>query len=267
MSLIYFTKTSIGYSHLNCGKLCQDFSATYHDDDRTVITACDGHGGNIYVRSHKGSQFASDAIMHVFTRLKSNVFSKLTCEEVAQKLRLNILCEWNALVEKDVVAHPFDESELATLSDEERFRLKSNGVKAYGSTLNGAMVLGDKLVCVNLGDGGVFLLNKGAIAAAFDEEDEEPVANVTFSLCQEDAYKHIKVGIFDVNTIDGVLICTDGLVNPYQNVSNFNQSFVQPVRALANRGRLDKIEQFVVKFGAEIGIGDDVSLGLMIFKK
>ena len=58
--IAYFTKTNIGYSHLKANKRCQDYSACYHDEERTIITACDGHGGALYVRSHLGSKFASD---------------------------------------------------------------------------------------------------------------------------------------------------------------------------------------------------------------
>ena len=51
---IFFTKTETGYAHTNAGKRCQDFSASYSDEERTIVTACDGHGGNVYIRSHLG---------------------------------------------------------------------------------------------------------------------------------------------------------------------------------------------------------------------
>ena len=36
--MIYFTKTSRGYSHINNNIVCQDYSASYHDDEKTIIT-------------------------------------------------------------------------------------------------------------------------------------------------------------------------------------------------------------------------------------
>lgn len=262
--MIYFTKTSIGYGHLTNGKVCQDYSASYHDEERTIVTACDGHGGNVYIRSNMGSKFASEAIMQAFSRVQVDAFDKLPEAEIAENLRLNILCEWNAMVERHISKHPSIESEAKFLTDEEKFRLTTNLTKAYGSTLNGVMFVGDKLVCANLGDGGVFIIKDGQIQPAFAEDDEEPVANITYSLCQEDAYKHLNVSIFDASAIDGALICTDGVVNPYQSIVNFNESFAQPVCSLALNGSFYEIEQFVVKLGAEIGIGDDVSLGLIL---
>ena len=72
--IAYFTKTSIGYSHIKENKVCQDYSASYHDEERTIITACDGHGGDIYVRSHLGSKFASNAVIKVLRELERSDF-------------------------------------------------------------------------------------------------------------------------------------------------------------------------------------------------
>lgn len=265
MGTTCFTKTSIGYSHLKSGKICQDFSASYHDEERTIITACDGHGGRLYVRSHIGSKFASDAIMQVFSELKQSDFCRFTKDEILEKLRLQILCAWNGMVERDYSQDPVRKKECRLLSEHETMQLKLNSAKAYGTTLNGTMILGDKVVCASLGDGGIFLIRGDEIMPAFsDNGEEETVANITYSMCQEDAYRHLKTAMFDLAEIDGVLLCTDGIINPYRNLANFNQSFAQPVFALAKDERFSEIENFVVKLGAEIGIGDDVSLGLII---
>ena len=265
MELSCFSKTSVGYSHLKTGKVCQDFSATYHDEARTIVTACDGHGGSLYIRSHLGSKFASDAVMRVFSSLEETAFCRYSEEEIVEKLRLNILCEWNAMVERSISLSPIRKKECRPLSEKDELTLKLNAAKAYGTTLNGAMVLRDRLICASLGDGGVFLIKNGSIEPAFVEsEDEETVANITYSMCQEDAYKHLKTAIFDFTQIDGVMLCTDGLINPYRNLANFEQSFVRPVIALSTEGKTDEISDFVIKLGTEIGIGDDVSLGLIL---
>lgn len=265
MKWTYFTKTSIGYTHQRSGKPCQDFSACYHDEERTIATACDGHGGSMYIRSKQGSKFASDAVVQVFSQLSGNAFRRYSDSEIAEKIKLNILCEWNAMVERSISEEPIRRKETRHLSEQDEFQLKLNGAKAYGTTLNGAMVLGDKLVCASLGDGGVFLIKKGGIYPAFNEEDEEEtVANITYSMCQEDAFKHLKTGIFDMDDIDCVLLCTDGVINPYRNLENFNLSFVQPVVKLAKEEKLSEIGEFVTRLGTEIGIGDDVSLGLIV---
>ena len=71
---IFFTKTSIGYSHVTTNKRSQDFSASYNDEERTIVTACDGHGGNVYIHSHLGAKFASDAVIDVLRDLERTAF-------------------------------------------------------------------------------------------------------------------------------------------------------------------------------------------------
>lgn len=267
MDLLYYSKSSVGYSHIKTSKVCQDFSASYRDEDRTIITACDGHGGSMYIRSELGSKFASDAVMRVFSSLDEKAFKRYSNDKIAEKLRINILCEWNAMVERNVSSDPIRKKECRHLSDQDELSLRLNSAKAYGTTLNGAMVLGDKLVCASIGDGGVFIVKNGDVTPAFSEsDDEETVANITYSMCQEDAYKHLKTAVFDFSEIDGVLLCTDGLINPYRSLGNFTRSLVRPIIALSVKGRVDEIDDFVVKLGTQIGIGDDVSLGF-IFKQ
>ena len=105
------------------------------------------------------------------------------------------------------------------------------------------------------------MLRKGKITLAFDE-DEETVANLTYSMCQEDAYKHLQVQIFDFSNLDGVLLCTDGVLNPYQNLPNFQEEFVKPIAIKLQDGKEREIGDFITTLGEEIGIGDDVSLAV-----
>lgn len=259
--ITYFTKTSIGYSHIKEGKACQDFSSVYHDEERTILTACDGHGGNLYVRSDRGSRLASMAVIKVLQDIDKSAFFHYTKTKVAKKIKLQVLCEWNNLVDNDLSDRAISKRERVSLSEKDNFKLKSNPVRAYGTTLNGAMIYGNRLICVSLGDGGIFLIKRGRIIPAF-EDDEDAVANLTYSMCQEDAYEHLKVQIFDFNELDGVLLCTDGLINPYQSISNFENKLVKPICMKLLEGKQVEIDDFVKQMGEKIGIGDDVTLSL-----
>ena len=260
----HFNITATGYSHIKSGKVCQDHSISYYDGVRTVVTACDGHGGDVYVRSHRGSRFASLALLQAMMDSESLSFRKYTPDEIAHNLKLNVLCEWNRLVLEDIERFPIKKSELQGLSDEQVASIKQNPIKAYGSTLTGAMLYGNKLFCVQIGDGGCFLLNKGEIFPAFPESEDEPVANVTYSLCNEDAFEHIHAAVFDARVIDGALLCTDGVLGPYQSIENFKRSFVRPVVRCTLEGKTREVKEFICKLGAQGGIGDDVSLAMIL---
>lgn len=259
--IVYFTKTSVGYSHIKENKCCQDYSACYHDEERTVITACDGHGGDIYVRSHLGSKFASNAVVSVLKELERSDFYKYSRTDICNNLRLKILCEWNAMVEKHLAEKYLSKREVSHLSEDKVFRLKQAPETAYGTTLNAAMIFGNKLICVSIGDGGVFLVRKGEIALALPENGET-VANITDSMCQENAYEHLKIEIYDFSDLDGVIVCTDGLINPYQSMGNFKEKFVKPICMKLQNGKQGEIDEFIGSLGEKIGIGDDVSFGI-----
>ncbi len=60
--IISFNVTRLGASHVKSGKPCQDYSLSWDSqDDRDIHVAivCDGHGGDTYVRSDRGSKFAA----------------------------------------------------------------------------------------------------------------------------------------------------------------------------------------------------------------
>ena len=260
----YYNKTSIGYSHLREKRVCQDYSCSYQDEERTIVTTCDGHGGRIYFRSHLGSKFASDAIVKVFRGFNDRALDKLNKDDIIGKLKLEILCEWNAMVEKDISRRSFSDGETNMLDEDELFRLRLSPALAYGTTLSGIMAYRGRLYCVSLGDGGMFGIKEGKIEPVFPESDDDPVANITYSMCAEDAYDHLNVEILGLEDLDGAVICSDGTINPYRNLENFNDSFVSPVIGYLNEGNSRAVDEFMEKLGAEIGIGDDVSLGLLL---
>lgn len=259
----FFTKTSIGYRHIKEGIPCQDYSDSYQSDDRTIITACDGHGGDIYIRSDRGAKFASDAIIDVLSNFKWSTFFHNDKEEISKQIGIQILCKWNMLVEQDLADNEIKESETAKLKPKEKEHLKRDPVTAYGTTVGGAMVIKNKIFCVSLGDGGCFLFRKGKIIQAF-EDDGEQVANLTHSISQKDAYAVLNVQIFDGNKYDGVLICSDGVINPYGSVSNFEQYLAIPSIYMLLKGKEYELSKYIEQMGAEKGNGDDVSLSIVL---
>ena len=259
-----FSKTHIGYSHINNKKACQDFSSTYSDFERTIITVCDGHGGALYIRSDRGSKFASKALLEAFLNVSKKQL-RLNDEDLLKFIKLYALTEWNKLVEQDLSKNPIKNSELLNLSSDDRFRLKNSPDKAYGTTMLGAMLYNNRLFVIQLGDGGAFIYSKGEILPAIKEEDDL-VGNITYSMCSDKAYNHIHGAIYDFKKLDGVLICTDGVLNPYQNYPNFYQ-FIKNTVVKINDNQIDEIKNFVVNLGEESGIGDDVSLAVIQRKK
>ena len=262
-----FNKSCVGYSHIKNKKPCQDYSASYRDNEREIITCCDGHGGNQYVRSKVGSRLASEAVITVFKGINNKLLNSQNKEEVYEKIKLLVLCEYNKLVERELAHRPIRSRELKGLTEEEIDTIRFNPSKAYGTTLSGAMLYKDKYLVVSIGDTETLGIHKGKLVKIFDNSDD-PAGNVTYSMCQEDVYAHLRVAILDKSSLDGILLCTDGLSSPYQSYENFNKSFVRPtVKNLLENHSLSNVEKHIQRIALSLGVGDDVSLSFIINDK
>ena len=259
-----FNKTSIGYSHLNKNKPCQDFSASYKDNERIIITCCDGHGGAQYVRSQVGSRLASDAVISVFKSIDKSFFKKSKGDSLQDKIKLLVLCEYNKLIEEEIAHKPIRKKELEGLKEEQIDALRFNPSKAYGTTLSGAMIYKNKLIVVSIGDTEALGVRRGNLIKIFDNSND-PAGNVTYSMCQEDAYKYLRVSILDAKDLDAVFLCTDGMSSPYQTYDNFTSSFLKPtMKNLIVKKNTYEVEKKVISLASKLGVGDDVSLSFIM---
>ncbi|MBO4286155.1 MAG: protein phosphatase 2C domain-containing protein, partial [Bacilli bacterium] len=163
-----FNQTCIGYSHLKDKKPCQDFSASYQDNERIIITCCDGHGGAKYVRSQYGSKAASDAVLNIFKSIDRSFFYGLEEDKLVDKIKLLILCEYNRIIENYISEKPLRKSELVDLSEDDADSIRFNQAKAYGTTLSGAMIFQKRLIVVSIGDTEALGIRKGEIVKLFD---------------------------------------------------------------------------------------------------
>ena len=262
-----FNKSCIGYSHLKSKKPCQDYSASYKDNERMIVTCCDGHGGAQYIRSKVGSKLASDAVINVFKSIDAQLLRNESKGEVYEKIKLLVLCEYNTLVEKDIKKRPIRSREFKGLKDKAIDTLRYNPMSAYGTTLSGAMLYKDKYIVVSIGDSEALGIHDGHLVKLFDNSDD-PAGNITYSMCQEDAYQYLRVVIIDKRELDGVLLCTDGLSSPYQSYESFDKSFIRIyIKDLLRSKSVSKIDKQIDKIASSLGVGDDVSLSFIINDK
>lgn len=74
-NIIVFNSTHKGASHYKNGKPCQDYSLSYQSDDESLYVSivCDGHGGDTYVRSDRGSRLAAEITLQAIKEFVENV--------------------------------------------------------------------------------------------------------------------------------------------------------------------------------------------------
>ena len=264
-----YNKTSIGYSHINKGIVCQDFSQTYIDNKYKIITCCDGHGGKLYIRSERGAEFASKAVIEVITKYSERKLESLVLKKALDKLKLEILCKWNELVEQDYSFEHFTKEELEELTEEDIFKLENNYITAYGTTLNATILTKNYLICIQIGDGGMYFIKNKKMELVFPENDDN-VANITNSLCQDNVYNNLFLKAVINEKYNGIILCTDGLLGPYQTYANFYENFVRSFInnfKIITKKKILEMDKFINDLGEKLGNGDDVSFATILYAR
>jgi serine/threonine protein phosphatase PrpC len=78
-----------GASHIKHSKVCQDFGGHFRGDDFAVAVVCDGHGGDVYIRSDRGSRFGVEVTIDCvkeFMETKKEFLKSLSENEKVYKL-------------------------------------------------------------------------------------------------------------------------------------------------------------------------------------
>lgn len=265
--MIYvYNKSVRGFSHIENNTLCQDYSEKYLDKEKQIITCADGHGSKIYIRSDRGSRIASNIAIELLKECDYEDLLIYKKNNNFDKLKLEILCKWHEAVEKDLENDPLEESNL---TEKEKFKINNNPHIAYGTTLNAVMMFKDLLLCIQIGDGGMFLIKDREIINALPENDGN-VANLTNSLCGDDAYDNLFINVFNKEDYDGVFIATDGVLAPYATYQNLQDNLINVIVNLIKDNAKEivdeELDNYFTNLGGEIGNGDDVSAGIIYYK-
>lgn len=187
-----------GESHKKTHKPCQDYAYADSSDALSMAIVCDGHGGDRYFRSDRGSRFLVEitekairsfvADMETATSTpvgKSSVFdnapftsySKDASDGVTNQpahkalmwLFSSIICQWNERIEYDADNYDLTDWELAHVPEQyiDEFRAKRSDrdrtegfEKTYGCTLMAYVQTPKYWFAFHIGDGKCVSLHK-----------------------------------------------------------------------------------------------------------
>jgi serine/threonine protein phosphatase PrpC len=255
-----------GANHIKIGKVCQDFSLAVngtHDYYETCIgnqttwerkkqpifkskpfgsisIVADGHGGDDFFRSDKGSQFAAESARNCiadFLREKRKKDTIPSIEEINQLIK-SIIKTWNEKVKEDFDVRPFGNSEMGDLSELSKQKYLSNEEDyrhAYGTTLVAAAICEKYWFGIHIGDGRFTVLNIDGTFSQPVPWDERCFLNATTSICDDDASDRARKVLtsfnpendknkynddWTVNFVNrdipaGIFLCSDGIDDSY----------------------------------------------------
>ena len=266
MNYFAFDCKKQGFSHIKHNKECQDSSLSYFDDKIALAIVCDGHGGDDYVRSVVGSKFGCEIAKKNICNFVANVDKeklKHNSDQFMLQLKNRIITYWKEAVYNHFKEHPFEESELAVLSEKARKRYLEEGriESAYGTTLIAAVITPDYWFGIHIGDGKCVAIDKKGNFSQPVPWDEKCFLNSTTSICDTEALNNFRhfyseerpVAVFVGS--DGIDDCFKGDEQMYHFYTVILSSFVVSDVETAKAELLDYLPRL-----SEQGSGDDVSV-------
>jgi len=277
--LVKFDAKAQGISHIEKEVSCQDACTSQLDLNKTIGVACvaDGHGGNKYFRSDRGSIFAVQVAekalydfcgtiakeKKAFFSFKPN-FDNLKNIDIQSKLKQlegNIIYQWRNAVLKDYTENPLTETERDICNDN-KINLDddpANFMFIYGTTLLAGLISDSFWFVIQIGDGLCVILENDESIITPIEEDERLAFGRTTSLCNNDAIKNFRE-CFGFSQIDGFSVATDGIADSfeYEKYLQFNKELYYNFTTTPDKAQTE-LEAFLPTL-SERGSRDDVSI-------
>ena len=263
---------------MKAGKVCQDAAyARCREGDRyAVAIVSDGHGGNNYFRSDRGSRFAvkaaRDAIgefMKNFLKVQSakKLLETYAPDALMRQLETTILYKWRMMIKQDYEQEPFTEDELKVMTVEGRKKYDAESdkyfTKAYGATLIAVVVYPEHFwFGLHIGDGK-------CVAQYADGHWDQPIPwdekcflNLTTSLCDERPLDNFRHCFYRDDFPAALFVGSDGIDDCFANdddLYGFYQEVVQTFRNKKFKEASKEVDAFLPMM-SEKGSGDDVSM-------
>ncbi|MBS7224423.1 MAG: protein phosphatase 2C domain-containing protein [Clostridiaceae bacterium] len=272
-----FSRVERGHRHVKSGTVCQDFAlATDASPGCSVIVVADGHGGADYYRSDRGARFIVQATAAALMEFgaEAQVSQLRDLGERRALLRAlfeKILAKWKESIEADLFDDPIAESQMEGVSQAARQQyLEGQGVeRAYGTTMIAALVTEKYWIGLHQGDGRCIAVRTDGSCEQPIPWDERCVANITTSICDENAADEFR-HCFSETPPAAVFLCSDGVEGAYPDMDG-TYGFCQTLSSIYLSDGRPGLERAVAEYLPELsrrGTGDDVTVaGLLCVDK
>jgi len=269
--IITFKSRAQGFSHIKKNKVCQDAVLDYSNEeiDHYYCAVSDGHGGDTYFRSDRGSKFLTeitiDALKEFNTNIKDGLFN-VSFKEMASKRTIideikakkdvsveitdedrafhqlfsSIISKWNDAIETDWKSNkPTTEQMLEKNVPQdyiEIFEKDKNIELAYGCTLIAVVRTPKYWFAFQLGDGK-------CVAFGEDAKWYEPIAydelcqgSITTSICEPKAIDNFRYSYGNDNFPVAVFIGSDGMDDAYHDMNMLGKLYQAFIESFINKG-------------------------------
>ena len=285
--------TCIGASHIRTGKPCQDASAYryFEEPELHIAVVSDGHGGERYFRSDRGSSMmvdiTIDAVRKFVTNLSPSVFygSPMTqkgvvrertgmrtqIDEALDRLFSSIVGRWRISIEDDAYRSPITEYEHSHVAPEHLLALRGDHVeKVYGCTLMCYVQTPHYWFAFHLGDGKCIMIDEEMQVFEPVLWDERCFLNQTTSACDENPLEEFRYTYQgDGHFPTAVFLASDGIDDTFGDGERLHNFYIDILKSLASRGMestMEDLEEALPKL-SQMASQDDMSVAFVYDEK
>jgi serine/threonine protein phosphatase PrpC len=256
-----------GSTHLRDGKPNQDAIQWYPDTGQglpLIVALADGHGNEKHFRSHIGAHLATKTAIDVLREFAEQLPDDGELMMVIDHLPAAVERRWKRAVDDHLIANPFDEPDgkpVAPIGEDPTRYI------AYGTTLLSALVTGDFIIYLQLGDGDILTVSPSGEVERVIQRDPNLIANQTTSLCLPEARRHFRT---QFHRIAGhppaiLILCTDGYANSFEEADflKTGADYLHLIRTKGIEHVNEHLEQWLLETSQK-GSGDDISVGIVL---
>lgn len=262
-----------GAGHIRRNKECQDASASRCCDQYSMAVVCDGHGGDDYIRSALGAQFACAAAeSSIQSFLQTMEPERFLTQKTKQDARLrqleaSIINAWNKAVAEHYREHPLSAAETSCLSERAKKRYLEDGQieSAYGTTLIAAAMTPEYWFGLQIGDGKCVVIDKSGTFTQPVPWDEQCFLNATTSICDSNALQNFR-HFFSGELPAAIFLGSDGVDDCFSTEQQLNHLYQTITYSFATSSfdcAVSGLEDYLPRLSAK-GSSDDVSISAIL---
>lgn len=247
MKFSVFSRSVVGYKNEIKDKTSQDYLKFENIKNGIICAIADGHSGDFFINSHKGSKFACESAIEVLKRYENEDKNKIKSLLDDKSLQIEICNHWRSLVEQD-------------MKESLPMVFKYNYFK-YGTTLLIVMIKDDYILFIKLGDGDIIIKEDNNMKKALPSYKK----NIVDCLAEEKAYDKMIFKIIDYEkNISNVIIYSDGFENSFVSyksmVNEINNTLIKYNQNIFSKMKLEKDYDKYLSSLSENGSLDDISI-------
>ena len=247
MKFSVFTKSVTGYKNEVKNKSSQDSLKYEKIKNGLICVIADGHSGEFFTASHKGSKFACEASIDILKKYIDKDINEMKLLLQEKTLQIEICNKWRDLVKKDMKVN------LPMVFRYNYFK--------YGTTLLVVMIKDDYVLYLKLGDGDILVKQDDSIKKIFPPYK----TNIVDCLAEEKAYEKMiyKIEKYEKN-ISNIIIYSDGFENSFVStekmIDEINNTLVNYNKNIFSKMKLEKSYEKYLSDLSKIGSLDDISI-------